>query len=59
MSVSSHLDELRRKHAVLEQKIESEARSPGSDDLQITEMKREKLRLKEEIQRLAATVTVH
>ena len=59
MSVSSHLDELRRKHAVLEQKIENELRSPGSDDLQITEMKREKLRLKEEIQRLAATVTVH
>ena len=42
MSVSSHLDELRRKHAVLEQKIETETRSPGSDDLQITEMKREK-----------------
>lgn len=59
MSVSSHLDELRRKHAVLEQKIENELRSPGSDDLQITEMKREKLRLKDEISRLSATATVH
>jgi len=59
MSVSSHLDELRRKHAVLEQKIENEARSPGSDDLHITEMKREKLRLKDEISRLAAKATVH
>ncbi len=59
MSVSSHLDELRRKHAVLEQKIETELRSPGSDDLQITEMKREKLRLKDEISRLASSPTLH
>ena len=59
MSISSHLDELRRKHAVLEQKIETEVRSPGSDDLQITEMKREKLRLKEEIHRLSSNPTVH
>ena len=59
MSVSSHLDELRRKHAVLEQKIESESRSPSSDDLQITEMKREKLRLKDEISRLSSDATVH
>lgn len=59
MSVSSHLDELRRKHAVLEQKIETELRSPGSDDLQITEMKREKLRLKDEISRLSASPTLH
>lgn len=59
MSISSHLDELRRKHAVLEQKIETEVRSPGSDDLQITEMKREKLRLKEEIHRLSSKPTVH
>lgn len=59
MSVSSHLDELRRKHAVLEQKIETEIRSPGSDDLHITEMKREKLRLKDEISRLSNNMTVH
>ena len=59
MSVSSHLDELRRKHAVLEQKIETETRSPGSDDLQITEMEREKLRLKDEILRLSESSTVH
>ena len=58
MSISSHLVELRRKHAVLEQKIENEMRSPGSDDLQIAEMKREKLRLKDEIVRLSDT-TLH
>lgn len=58
MSLSSHLTELRRKHAVLEDKIEVEARSPGSDDLDIKALKREKLRLKEEINRLSSE-TVH
>ena len=59
MSLSSHLDELRRKHSVLEQRIESEVRSPGSDGLRITELKREKLRLKDEISRLASDETLH
>lgn len=58
MSLSSHLSELRRKHAVLEDKIEVEARSPGSDDLDIKALKREKLRLKEEIAKLSSE-TVH
>lgn len=59
MSMSSHLVELRRKHAVLEKEIETEIRSPGSDDLRITKLKREKLRLKDEIERIASGVTVH
>ncbi|QIE57170.1 DUF465 domain-containing protein [Pikeienuella piscinae] len=59
MSLSSHLVELRRKHASLEQRIEKELRSPAADDLQITELKREKLRLKDEITRLGAAETIH
>lgn len=59
MSMSSHLVELRRKHAALEQKIETELRSPASDDLAIAELKREKLRLKDEISRLAGGETLH
>lgn len=59
MSLSSHLVELRRKHASLEQKIEQELRSPAADELQITELKREKLRLKDEITRLGASETIH
>lgn len=58
MSLSSHLSELRRKHAVLEAKIEVEARSPASSDLEIKALKREKLRLKEEITKLSSQ-TVH
>lgn len=59
MSLSSHLVELRKKHATLEQKIEEELRSPASSDIRIAEMKRQKLRLKDEIVRLGGAETIH
>ena len=52
MSLSSHLDELRKKHATLSDEVEAAQRSPGSSNVQITELKKQKLRLKEEIHRL-------
>ena len=52
MTLSSHLLQLRQKHEALSKKIEEEQKRPGSDDLQITAMKRQKLLLKEEITRL-------
>ncbi len=54
MALSSHLDELRRKHESLSQQVEEALRKPGYDDLRITELKKQKLRLKEEIQRLSS-----
>ena len=56
MSISGHLEELRRKHEKLSDKIELEQRSPGSDDLDVAGMKKEKLMLKEEIERLVGQV---
>lgn len=53
MSVSSHLSQLRQKHEALSQRIEDEQQRPGSDDLKVTSMKRQKLLLKEEISKLA------
>lgn len=53
MSVASHVEELRKKHQLLSDAVEREQRSPGSSDTQIKAMKREKLRLKEEIVRLS------
>lgn len=53
MSLSSHLEELRKKHHDLETKVAEAQRSPGVDDLLITKLKKEKLRIKEEIARLA------
>ena len=54
MSLSSHLMQLKQKHEALSRKIEQEQQRPGSDDLQIKAMKRQKLLLKEEITRLSA-----
>lgn len=56
MSLSSHLTELRKKHETLSEKIEIEQRSPGSNDLGVTELKKEKLQLKQEIERVEAQV---
>lgn len=57
MSASSHLTQLKRKHQELEQQIEEEERSPGTNSLEISQLKRAKLRLKEEIVRFSAVPT--
>ncbi|MFV0492309.1 MAG: YdcH family protein [Pseudorhodobacter sp.] len=53
MTVTSHLQELRRKHENLSNLVEEAQRSPAIDDLKIADMKKQKLRLKEEINRLS------
>jgi hypothetical protein len=53
MTIASHLVELRRKHETLSEMVEQAQRSPASDALKIAELKKQKLRLKEEIARLA------
>lgn len=52
MSMTAHLQELRRKHQSLSDQVEAAQRLPGYDDLEITHLKKQKLRLKEEIGRL-------
>ena len=52
MNLGSHLSQLRQKHEHLSQLIEEEQRSPGSRDMEIARLKKEKLRLKDEIERL-------
>ena len=52
MPLSSHLEELRKKHRTLSDQVEDAQKSPGATDFEITEMKKQKLRLKEEIERL-------
>jgi hypothetical protein len=53
MTIASHLVELRKKHDTLSEQVEQAQRSPGSDALKIAELKKQKLRLKEEIARLS------
>lgn len=51
MSLESHVRELVRKHAELDAKIAAEQRRPGVNTLEIQTLKRDKLRLKEQIER--------
>ncbi len=53
MSMSSHLQELRRKHQHLSQEVDQAQRSPAFDDLQLSALKKQKLKIKEEIERLS------
>lgn len=45
----SHASALAAKHAGLEQKIEAEQQRPSPDQSRITELKRQKLRIKEKL----------
>ena len=54
MSVTSHIQELKRKHAALSEAVENAQRMPAIDTLHLTDLKRQKLRIKEEIERLSA-----
>ena len=52
MSLESHLVELQKRHSDLEQQIDQAMSSPSIDDVEIAELKRRKLALKDEIFRL-------
>ena len=52
MSLQTHLSQLAAKHDALEREFHDAMQSPSSDDLRIAELKRKKLHLKDEIERL-------
>lgn len=57
MTVAEHVEALRAKHASLKQAVEQENQRPHPDDLHVAELKREKLRIKDEIVRLEAELS--
>jgi hypothetical protein len=56
MRLESHIQELSDKHHKLDEQIHDELHRPLPDDLMISELKKRKLRLKEEIERLRLDV---
>ena len=56
MSIQAHLVELQRKHRVLEDELHEALTHPSVDALQIAELKRRKLMVRDEIERLRETV---
>lgn len=62
MSLESHLTELVRRHQTIEKAIADEEARPATDELKIVELKRKKLSLKDEIEKIrhvAAPPTAH
>lgn len=52
MTVESHLAELERRHLAIDTKISDEQRRPATDAIEIASLKKQKLSLKDEIERL-------
>ena len=60
MSLQNHLNELERRHNALSREIEKELVHPSSDEVKVTELKRRKLLLKDEIAKLRGeSRTIH
>ncbi|PHQ70982.1 MAG: DUF465 domain-containing protein [Sneathiella sp.] len=56
MSTADHVTQLTEKHHQIEAQIQTEMASPSADHVQISKLKREKLRLKERISTLSMAV---
>lgn len=59
MSLANHLEELQRKHGDIERQIDVALSHPSVDDLEIVDLKRRKLAIKDEIEKLKASPTTH
>jgi hypothetical protein len=59
MSLANHLEELQRKHGDIEREIDQAMTHPSVDDLEIVNLKRRKLAIKDEIEKLRANPTKH
>ena len=56
MALQGHIQELSEKHKRLEQMIETELSHPDWDDVRVAALNKEKLRIKDELERLRASV---
>lgn len=54
MAIEARIRELGSRHQSLERMIQDEVRRPVSDDVKLKELKRKKLKLKEEMEALRA-----
>jgi hypothetical protein len=56
MALQGHIQELSEKHQRLEELIEAEMAHPDWNEVRVAALKKEKLRLKDEIERLRCTI---
>lgn len=53
MTIGDRVESLKARHANLEHEIDEEVHRPLPNTIHLTELKREKLRIKEEIERMS------
>jgi hypothetical protein len=56
MALQGHMQELSEKHQKLQDLIESEMTHPDWDEVRVAALKKEKLRIKDELERLRSSV---
>ena len=56
MALQGHIQELSEKHKKLQEMIETEMAHPDWDEIRIAALKKEKLRIKDELERLKSAV---
>ena len=59
MSLANHLETLQRKHGDIERELDEAMLHPSVDDLLIVRLKRRKLAIKDELEKLKANPTHH
>ena len=52
MAIKAHMETLNQRHQELEAAIANELKHPAFDELRVVEMKREKLRIKDQMEEL-------
>lgn len=52
MAIEAHMETLNKRHQELEAEIANEAKRAASDDLRVIELKRQKLRIKDQLEEL-------
>jgi hypothetical protein len=56
MALDGHIQELSDKHRKLQDLIETEMTHPDWDEIRVAALKKEKLRIKDELERLRSSV---
>ena len=54
MALSAHLEQLQSRHGDIENQIDRELRSPVPDNVKISQLKRQKLQIKDTIVQIGA-----
>ena len=56
MALEGHIQELSEKHRKLEEIIDAEMAHPDWDEVRVAALKKEKLRIKDELERLRGSI---